>query len=134
MRRFISVGLVVPALFVSACTMPPQQDDPHIVAEAARPVTCERGIDCEKKWATVLLWVQNNSVWKIRNVTDSLVTTEGPMETSDAAFVITKVPVNEHEYRFDFKAVCGSPIGYCYPHIAELQASFVTAIMGPQVN
>jgi hypothetical protein len=64
----------------------------EIARKAAATITCTTGTDCEVRWARVTQWLQDHSQWKFRNVTDTLITTEGPLETAKPAFEVTKMP------------------------------------------
>lgn len=77
--------------------------------QADEPILCTAGLDCEMKWARVTTWLQEHSRWKFRNVTETLITTEGPMETEDPAFEVTKMPAGDGKtYRIKMRAFCGA--------------------------
>lgn len=126
MIRHCSV-LISFLLVLSACATPQQKAQWEF--EASRPVTCSQGSDCEVKWSRALIWVQDHSRWKLRIANDTLITTEGPFDTTDAAYSITKVPTGTGTYTIVFRAGCGNMFG-CVPSILELQASFVNFVMG----
>ena len=111
-------------------TKPTPQQEALLQLEASRPITCLQGQDCEAKWGRALLWVQDHSRWKIRVATDSLITTEGPRDTTDAAYEISRVLAEKGIYSINFHAWCGNRID-CFPSISELQASFVNFVKGP---
>jgi hypothetical protein len=78
-------------------------------AKADEPILCTAGLECEMKWARVTTWLQEHSGWKFRNVTETLITTEGPMATADPAFEVTKVPTGDGKtYRIKLRAFCGA--------------------------
>lgn len=80
-------------------------------ARADEPIVCAAGLDCEMKWARVTAWLQEHARWKFRNVTETLITTEGPMETEDPAFEVTKMPAGDGKtYRIKMRAFCGTTI------------------------
>ena len=126
MIRHCSV-LILCLLGLSACATPQQKAKWEF--EASRPVTCSQGSDCEVKWSRALIWVQDHSRWKLRIANDTLITTEGPFDTTDAAYSITKVPTGTGTYTIVFRAGCGNMFG-CVPSILELQASFLNFVMG----
>jgi hypothetical protein len=98
---------------------------------ASEPVVCEAGADCELKWSRVIPWLQEHSTWKFRNVTDTLITTEGPMETPDPAFEVTKVPTGDGKtYRIAMRAFCGSS-GCNRKRIVELRLNFRETLIKP---
>jgi hypothetical protein len=98
------------------------------LAEAARtPVICTSQTECEVKWAKAIRWLQDNSRWKFRNVTENLVTTEGPMDSSNAAFEVTRVPHGDGKtYDIVLRAWCGA--SQCRPSILELGADFARVV------
>jgi len=120
-------ALILCLLILTACATPQQKAIWDF--EASRPVTCSQGSDCEVKWSRALIWVQDHSRWKLRIVNETIITTEGPFGTTDAAYSITKVPSGTGIYTIVFRAGCGNMFG-CVPSIVELQASFVNFVMG----
>lgn len=116
-------------LFLSACATSTPQQKAKWELDASRPVTCLQGPDCEAKWGRALIWVQDHSRWKLRIANDTLITTEGPFDSTDAAYSITKVLTGKGTYSIVFRAGCGNVFG-CVPSILELQASFVNFVMG----
>jgi len=101
--------------------------------EAAKPVTCNAGKDCELKWSRCLEWVQSNSHWKLRNVNDFIITTEGPLDTGYPSYSITKKPEPDGSYSINFSGGCG--VLGCYTDMRYLKAHFVNFINGtPFIN
>ncbi len=121
--------LVLCLIVLSACATATPQQKAQWELEASRPVTCSQGPDCEAKWGRALLWVQDHSRWKLRIANETIITTEGPFDTTDAAYSITKVPTGVGTYNIAFRAGCGNIFG-CVPGVLELQASFVNFVMG----
>lgn len=102
----------------------------EVARKAAANITCTLGTDCEVRWSRVTTWLQENSQWKFRNVTETLITTEGPLETAKPAFEVTKVPVGDGKtYRIVMRAFCG--VDGCEKHITKLRAAFYDAITAP---
>jgi hypothetical protein len=119
-------SLLLLVVFSGCVTMTPDQIAARN-ANAAMEVTCDSPEDCEIKWAAALDWIQRNSHWKLRNVTDSLITTEGPFDTTQAAFEVTKFPRGGGVYEIRFRAACGNMFG-CVPSILDLTASFKSSV------
>lgn len=96
--------------------------------DAADPVVCQRGEDCEVAWGRALQWISANSHWKLRNVTDFLIATEGPMDTDRPAFTIQKVPQGQGVYRIEMSAACADTMDNrlrgCDPDVTYLIATF----------
>lgn len=72
-----------------------QRKAAEIARKASATITCALGTDCEVRWSRVTTWLQENSTWKFRNVTDTLITTEGPLKTAKPAFEVTKIPAGD---------------------------------------
>jgi len=128
--KAVFIFIIVLCTCASACATATPQQKALWQLDASRPVTCMQGADCEAKWGQALLWVQRNSIWKLRIANDMIITTEGPFDTPSSAFSITKVPAGSGVYSIEFGAGCGNIFG-CVPSILELQASFVRSVMGP---
>lgn len=126
----ILFALTVAAL-LSSCATPQQKA--MLEMDASRPMICQQGQDCEVKWSRALVWVQDNSRWKLRIANDSLITTEGPFDTTDASFSINKIPLGNGQYSIAFRAGCGNMFG-CVPSLLELKASFVNAVLLSQAT
>ncbi len=99
---------------------------------ASEPVVCEaRGLRAEMVTSDPVL--QEHSTWKFRNLTDTLITTEGPMETPDPAFEVTKVPTGDGKtYRIAKRAFCGSS-GCNKQRIVTLRLNFRETLLKPVV-
>jgi hypothetical protein len=103
----------------------------EVARKAAATITCLAGTECEVRWARVTLWLQDHAEWKFRNVTDTLITTEGPMETAKPAFEVTKMPTGDGKtYRIAMRGFCGGEHD-CAKKILGLRASFYDAITAP---
>jgi hypothetical protein len=103
----------------------------EVAAKAAATITCTAGTDCEVRWGRVTTWLQENSSWKFRNVTETLITTEGPLETVKPAFEVTKMPVGDGKtYKIAMRAFCGVD-EVCDKLIVKLRALFYDAITAP---
>jgi hypothetical protein len=118
MKRFTAAALGV-SLFAACAHSPPEEDIPV--------VHCIDGVNCDRVWSEAQAWVIANSTWKLRIVNDTLITTEGPLQTTSAAFTIMKRPERDGVYRIDFQAACGNPFG-CVPTVGQLHADFAAAL------
>lgn len=92
--------------------------------DAAQQVTCSSKDDCELKWARATKWLQDNSAWKLRTVTDNVLTTEGPNGEVTTAYEVTKFPLGGGTYEIQFKAGCVNQGLGCHPSIGKATASF----------
>jgi hypothetical protein len=99
--------------------------------KAAATITCTAGTDCEVRWSRVTTWLQEHAKWKFRNVTDTLITTEGPLETASPAYEVTKIPLGDGKtYRIAMRAFCGVE-DVCDKLILKLRVLFHDAITAP---
>lgn len=114
--RFVFLTLVAA---VGCAHMTPQEQ-----LDAAREVTCNSKDDCELKWARATKWLQDNSYWKLRTVTENLLTTEGPMDRTNTAYEVNKFPKGDGVYEIQFKAGCSNKGLGCYPKVGKATASF----------
>jgi hypothetical protein len=100
----------------------------HVTPEqqlaASQQVTCSSKDDCELKWARATKWLQDNSHWKLRTVTESLLTTEGPNGQTFTAYEVSKFPMGNGTYEIQFKAGCHNMGLGCHPSIVGATASF----------
>ena len=96
--------------------------------DAAQPLTCSRGPDCEAKWDRALIWVRNNSESTIDTATESIITTHIPQNSSSALITISKTEDDPGTYTIYFRAGCPWILG-CTPSILELKASFANYVV-----
>lgn len=105
----------------------------HVTPEqqvaAAQQVTCSSKDDCELRWARATKWLQDNSHWKLRTVTESLLTTEGPNGQTFTAYEVSKFPMGNGTYEIQFKAGCNNMGLGCHPSIVGATASFKRYVM-----
>ncbi len=113
-------------VLLSACATPPQKV--QWKQDAAQPLTCSKGADCEEKWARALTWVENNAKTKIQIANETIITTDFPIYSNNAVISITKVEKDAGIYAINFRASCSAIMG-CEPTILELKASFVNHVM-----
>lgn len=119
--------IVVCLIFLlSACATSTRQVQWNL--DAAQPLTCSKGPDCEAKWDRALIWVQNNAKSKIQIANETIITTNFPSDTSYAVFSITKTEKDTGIYAINFRASCSAIMG-CAPTILELKASFANYVM-----
>ena len=101
-----------------------------LVDSANRVINCTAGPDCEYKWSRAMQWIQQNSSWKFRTVTDTLLTTEGPLDTAKPAFEVTKLSQGDgRNYRIAMRAWCGA--GDCEDLILRLRTNFNDFVLTP---
>jgi hypothetical protein len=111
--------------FLSACASTQQA---QWKKDAAQPLTCSKGPDCEAKWDRALIWAQNNAESTIQIANETIITTYIPDNSSSAVISITKTEDERGTYTIHFRADCSWIIG-CTPSILELKASFANYVM-----
>jgi len=132
--KHLLIGAAMGALLLAGCA----HQDPAALADlqrrASQPVQCSAGAECEVKWGRVLTWVQQNSAYKLRMVTDSMVATMGPIPNDPSlVFEVTKTAATPGVYAINFSAGCDNMFG-CVPTQLQAQASFATFVNAPVVG
>lgn len=122
--KFLCIAALTLMVFISGCATRPTYDSAYYHRVANTPIYCSGTDDCEVKWGRAILWISDNSHWKIRNQSDSLITTEGPFDTVYAAYSVNKIPFGGGKYQIRMQAGSGNPFG-CVPSVVELKADFV---------
>jgi membrane-associated protease RseP (regulator of RpoE activity) len=126
-KRFVPIA--VGAFALVGCAHP--EFDAAQAAAAARTqnvrITCADAADCSVKWGRALQWVSQTSFYKIRIATDSLITTEGPIDdvgySTKSALTINKMPLGDGSAEISFQSGCANEFG-CVPTHEMLLASF----------
>jgi len=116
---------------LSACDMVVMPWNRSSLKEGARrPLSCEAGADCDKKWSRALEWLRNRSPLAIVTHTDSEIkTAKSPFASPDPAISIRKIPAGNNLYTIDFSAECDNVLG-CTPPVLELKNSFIDYVGG----
>ncbi|MBA4391584.1 MAG: hypothetical protein C0399_11720 [Syntrophus sp. (in: bacteria)] len=125
MVRYLTIVMCL-IFLLSACATSPHQG--QWKRDAAQPLTCSRGPDCEAKWDRALIWVQNNSKSKIKIANETIITTDFPNDSSYAFLSITKTEIDTGTYAINFRGGCSAIFG-CTPTVLELKASFANYVM-----
>jgi hypothetical protein len=121
--------MVICLIFLlSACSTTSSTQRAQRKKDAARPLTCSKGPDCEAKWDRALIWVQNNSEAAIQIANETIITTRTPQNSSSPVISITKTEAEPGTYAIHFRANCSWILG-CTPSISKLKASFANYIM-----
>lgn len=127
--------VLVVSLLLIGCSNPEYQ---KLAADSATKaqntqVTCNEATDCKTKWAKALLWVTNNSFYKIRIANDTIITTEGPLTSAgvahESAISITKIPQANGTSQIIFKSWCTNQFG-CVPDQNILLVRFAGFVNG----
>lgn len=131
-RSFLSACAAVfsVALLAGCATLTPEQEA-EIARQAARPVTCLAGSDCQMKWSRAIEWVAENSSYKLLTQSDRVIQTMGPLDEDPAsAFLITLADRGSGLSEVVFRSGCDNMFG-CIPTTRQLRASFAAYVMGP---
>ena len=125
--RVNAVLLVI--LFLSACRTMGTGQDEQLHKLAHTPLYCEEGKTCDMMWEKALLWVEQNSVFKIDKQTDTMITTKDPFgSTSVPTFSIKKLPLDDDKYEIVLKVDCAHQV-VCSPTLELKKADFVKFIL-----
>lgn len=117
------IGLV---LVIGCAGMTPQQQETYS-STANTPLYCQGGEDCEVKWGAALQWILQNSYWKVRTQSESLIQTEGPLDTVYLAYQVQKIPIGNNRYEITMNLGCGNPFT-CVPNPLQAKADFVSFV------
>lgn len=94
------------ACLVAACTTYPRSAH-HIVPCSAQ--------DCDAKWALAQVWIAQNSGYRIRIATDSVIETFGPMGNSPAlAYQVTRRMPPGQAGSIDISVACNATVYGCF--------------------
>jgi hypothetical protein len=115
--RFIVLIAVATAL--GGCTAPRPLWQPA-TSQQLEPPICASSPACISMWQYAQVWVNQNSNWKIRVVSDTVIETFGPDNSTDVAYAITKEPLGDNRYQIVMRARCGSVSG-CSPRSPTAQ-------------
>ena len=112
---------IISALLLAACAS--QQITQSQLDEIKTPVICKDKADCDAKWSKTQAWVVNNTRWKIKIATDTIIQTEGPFDQTDLAFTATKQINKDGSGEIGISAGCGNFFG-CIPSPHEAVLKF----------
>lgn len=117
--------ILTAALFLSACAGQPLTQSQ--LNEINTPVACKDKADCDAKWSRTQAWVVNNTKWKIKIATDTIIQTEGPFDETDLAFTATKQIKTDGSGEIGIRAGCGNMFGF-FPSPSEAILKFKAAM------
>jgi hypothetical protein len=113
---------------LSACATTSSTQRAQWKRDAAQPLTCSKGPDCEVKWDRALIWVRDINKSKIETANETIITTVFPLTSTSAVFSITKTQDDPGTFTINFRAACSAILG-CVPTIEELKAGFANYVM-----
>ncbi len=100
-------------LFLAGCATQPV--DPAILAASKEPLTCANKEECDFYWQRAQAYVSKNSTYRIQSVTDTVLTTDGPIYGSaENAYHLIKVPNADGSATIEVQIACDNPLG-CHP-------------------
>lgn len=126
-KRAITVLCLI-LLLCAGCTTASSLQRAQWKKDAAQPITCKKGPDCDAKWSRAFKWVQDNADSSINIANETIITTDTPIVWSSPIFSITKTEAEPGTYIINFRASCAWLLG-CEPSILELKASFANYVM-----
>lgn len=131
MKRYFTLFVFMSFLLTTGCATMSPEKRARLMQIAETPIYCHSEDECQVKWGRAILWVSDHSRWKIRNQTDSIITTEGPSEAYpfSAAYVVNRLPLGGGNYQILVKLGCASSAG-CIPDEFVSKADFVSFVGG----
>jgi len=100
-------------LFLAGCATQPM--DPAILAASKEPLTCANKEECDSYWQRAQAYVSKNSTYRIQSVSDTVLTTDGPIYGSaENAYHLIKVPNADGSATIEVQIACDNPFG-CQP-------------------
>ena len=106
---------VITLMSLSACSTPARIDPAkQAYAQSIQPV-CRSEKECELMWSAAKQWVEENSRYRIKLLTNDHLETYSPTDGSAwLGMVISKVPNKDGSYRLRSKMWCDNIFG-CVP-------------------
>lgn len=75
------------------------------------PIDCRSKSDCDVKWSRAQSYIARSSYWKIRVATDTLIQTEGPMDSMELAYSSTRLLNADGSGEISIVIGCGNMFG-----------------------
>ena len=128
-RYRLVVAAVLFCSALSACSHPEYDKAQALAVQktAGLRITCNEGKDCSFKWARALQWVSEHAAFKLRIATDSIITTEGPLDipgsTTESSISVNRIPLGDGNDEITFRSGCANEFG-CVPTREMLLAGF----------
>ena len=98
-------------------------------------ITCVDTKDCNVKWARATQWVSGNSYFKLQIANESIITTEGPINSAaiahNSAISVNRLPKGDGTSSIVFKSWCANEFG-CVPSHEILLTRFADFVNGGQ--
>lgn len=133
MNRILAItGLAMCVVGCAASLTPEQQvqQQAQLRTDAAKPILCVKGNDCDDKWGRALTWVSQTSAYKIHTLTDNLIQTYTPTGGSaSSGFRVNKIPLGKGRFQITMASECDNFIG-CIPGAMRLKADFTRYVIG----
>lgn len=76
--------------------------------------SCSTKAECDTMWQQSQVWIAQHSAWKLQTVTDTIIQTYGPGDSTDVAYTITRIPLGGGINSISMRAACGNLFG-CVP-------------------
>lgn len=117
-------SLIFTALALLAGCATQQAGDPFIESKARTPLICKDKAHCDLYWQRAQIWVQQNSRYRIQNVTDTIISTYGPFGSNVwLAYQVARVPQGDGGAEITIRAACDNMFG-CNPNVTYAIAAF----------
>src|SRR5688500_13622770 len=101
--------LILVVLLAGCATQPVA---PSIEAEAKEPLLCRDKAQCDLYWQRAQVWIATNSKYRIQSVTDTVLTTHGPIEhDTQFAYHLEREPSETGGGKITIRMICGNMFG-----------------------
>lgn len=124
-RHWILSGLIFAVTAGCTTNFDNQQQNRFLRDQAIKDVTCRSETDCQEKWKRALQWVNANSYWRVKNVSDTEIRarkTTGAY-SSRTLYRVQKIPSSDGGSRIELHANC-LPAVNCVPNPVIAKGSF----------
>lgn len=95
------------SLIFTGCAAAPQLSE-YEINELNAPISCKDKAECDSKWSKTQSYIVQNSKWKIKVATDTIIQTEGPFDQMELAYSATKSINSNGSGEITVQAACGN--------------------------
>ena len=106
----MKIVFIMVVLSLAGCATAPQLSE-YEIKELNTPITCKDKAECDAKWSKTQAYVVQNSKWKIKVATDTILQTEGPFDQMSLAYTVTKSINSNGSGEITVQAGCGNLFG-----------------------
>lgn len=118
-------GLVFAVLTGCATNIETQQKHSFLHDQATKAPTCSNATDCAEKWERASQWINANSYWRVKEMSDTRIETKKARSpyASRPMYVVEKLPGGGGSSVIKLHASC-LPALNCNPNTTDAKSSF----------